>query len=250
MKKHILVRIDDVCPTMDYSKFMERIDYFRTLGIKPLLGVIPACKDKDLQYGQVQKFWEMISDFAEKGYPIAMHGYNHVYTTRKRGLVCFRKMSEFSGLSYEQQLKMLQEGKQILESNGIHTQWFMAPGHSYDNNTVRALYKAGFRYISDGKSSRPYYLHGVKCIPATSTWQSPFCGKIVTLCLHPNTDSERSFNKVKAFLQKNRQRISSFNDAEQWKHTSYIFGRVDEIVRMVSEKIVLSVYTKIKGLVK
>lgn len=250
MKKHILIRIDDVCPTMDYSKFMERIDYFRTLGIKPLLGVVPDCEDDTLQYGEIENFWEMIRGFAKEGYPIAMHGYKHVYTTQKRGLVCFRKMSEFSGLSYERQLEMLQEGKCILEDNGIHTQWFMAPGHSYDKNTVRALYEAGFRYVSDGRSSRPYRLYGIKFIPASSIWKSPFCGKVVTLCLHPNTDTERSFQKVKTFTQKNKSQISSFSEAEQWKHTAYAVGRIDEIVRMLSEKATLFVYTKLKGLLK
>lgn len=246
MKKRILIRIDDVCPTMDYDKFMERIRFFRELEIKPLLGVIPDCEDESLRYGEIHDFWEMIRGFAEEGYPIAMHGYKHVYTTHKRGLVCFRKLSEFSGLPYETQLEMLQSGRRILEEKGIHTQWFMAPGHSYDRQTVRALYEAGFRYVSDGRSSMPYYLKGIKFIPATSIWMSPFCGKIVTLCLHPNTDTERSYQKVKTFIQQNRSLVYSFSDAEQWSARPYVLCRMDELCRFSSEKIALFGYEKLK----
>lgn len=243
-----MIRIDDVCPTMDYSKFRERIDFLAKLGIKPLLGVIPDCADESLQYGEVKDFWKMLRDLAEEGYPIAMHGYRHVYTTKKRGLVCFRKMSEFSGLPYETQLRMLQDGKKLLEEKGLHTQWFMAPGHSYDRHTVRALSAAGFRYVSDGRSSSPYHLDGVKFIPASSIWQSPFCGQIVTICLHPNTDRERSYLKVQAFLQQNISCVSSFAEAGQWQTKSYALCRIDELVRMVSEKIALRTYEILKKL--
>lgn len=246
MRKRILVRIDDVCPTMNYSKFLERISFFRELGIKPLLGVIPDCEDPDMQYGEVENFWEIIRSLAEDGYPIAMHGYKHVYTTNKRGLVCFRKMSEFSGLSYDIQCAMLQHGKQILAMHGIHTEWFMAPGHSYDRQTVRALNATGFRYVSDGRSSMPYKLHGVHFIPATSIWKSPLNGNIITLCLHPNSDSENSYRKVQTFIREKRTNVSSFLEAEKWKTMPYLCCRLDEIVRMVSEKIMLFVYTGLK----
>lgn len=247
VKKRILIRIDDVCPTMDYAKFMERICFFQKLGIKPLLGVIPDCEDNDLQYGEINNFWEMIRGFAEAGYPIAMHGYKHLYTTQKRGLVCFRKLSEFAGLPYDEQLAMLQNGKRVLEENGIHTEWFMAPGHSYDKQTVRALYSTGFRYVSDGRSSLPYHLYGMTFVPASSIWQSPFNGNVVTLCLHPNTDSERNYQKVQTFVQQNATQISSFSEAEQWKQMPYIVCRVDEILRMVTEKISLHIYNKVKN---
>lgn len=246
MKKRILIRIDDVCPTMDYSKFMERILFFKKLGIKPLLGVIPDCEDQSLRYGEIHDFWNMIREFAEDGYPIAMHGYKHVYITKRRGLVCFRKLSEFSGLTYETQVEMLQHGKLILEEKGIHTQWFMAPGHSYDRQTVRALSAAGFQYASDGRSSTPYFLDGIKFVPATSIWMSPFCGKTVTLCLHPSTDSERSYQKVKKFVEKNTASISSFTEAEQWETRPYLISRIDELFRLFSEKAALYCYDKLK----
>ena len=213
-----------------------------------MLGVIPDCEDKTLQYGENANFWEMIRDFAEEGYPIAMHGYRHVYTTQKRGLVCFRKLSEFSGLPYDLQLSMLQEGKHILEQHGIYTEWFMAPGHSYDKQTVRALYAAGFRFVSDGRSSVPYTLHGVHFVPATSIWKSPFNGRVITLCLHPNTDSEQSYRKVQCFIKEKISSVSSFAEAEQWKSMPYLFCRVDEIVRMVLEKIALYIYTRAKNI--
>ena len=248
MIKQILVRIDDVCPTMDYEKFMDRIVFFREAGIKPMLGVIPNCEDESLKYGEISNFWDMIRKFADAGYPIAMHGYKHIYTTQRRGLVCFRKLSEFSGLSYETQLIMLQQGKRILEEHGIYTNWFMAPGHSYDKQTVRALRDAGFRYVSDGRSSRPYMLYGVRFVPATSIWKSPFNGKIITLCLHPNTDSARSVGDVQRFIRENKMNISSFAESEQWDAKPYWYCRIDELVRILIEKFSLYIYTVIKAI--
>lgn len=248
VKKRILIRIDDVCPTMDGSAFWERINFFKELGIKPLLGVIPACEDETLQYGNVDHFWEMIRDLADEGYPIAMHGCRHVYTMGKRGLVCLRKQSEFVGLPYETQVQMLQAGKRMLEEKGINTRWFMAPGHSYDRQTVRALAAAGFQYVSDGRSSSPYCLHGIKFIPAASIWQSPFCGKVVTVCMHPSTDSQRSYRKVQKFVRENRSQVGAFSEAEQWSALPYALCRIDELVRLLSEKAAVYTYDKIKEL--
>lgn len=246
MKKIYLVRIDDVCPTMNYEKFMERIHFFEGFGIKPLLGVIPDCKDEELKFGKTEDFWGMIRGFSDAGYPIAMHGYNHVYITKNKGLVCNRKLSEFSGLSFDEQLSMLKKGKAILEENGVHTDWFMAPGHSYDYQTVKALYESGFRYVTDGRSSLPYVMHGVTFIPASSIWESPFNGEFVTICLHPNTDSERKYQKVKDFIERNRSYISSFSEVEQWRKRKYCFCRIDEILRMYAEKTALFLYNAIK----
>lgn len=242
MTKRILVRIDDVCPTMDYNRFWDRINYLRRHGIKPLLGVIPDCKDPSLQYGEVEDFWNMIQDLEKDGYTIAMHGFTHVYTTKKRGLVCFRRLSEFSGLSYEQQVDMLLRGKKILEEHGIHAKWFMAPGHSYDRNTIRALKVTGFQFVSDGRSGVPYSLNQVLFVPASSMWRSPFNGNVVTVCLHPNTDTDKSFNRLQSYIERNLENIASFAEAEGWEKWPYFICRADELLRMCTEKIAFSLY--------
>lgn len=165
--KRILLRIDDVCPTMDFHQFQIAMELMDKYNVKPLLGVIPDCKDIDLQIEPERTdFWDFIKGLQQKGYTLAMHGCNHVFDNHARGLVVKRWDSEFAGHSYETQLEKIRRGKEILESHGIHTDVFFAPGHSYDENTLKALSACGFKYMSDGLSPKPYKLNGIICIPA------------------------------------------------------------------------------------
>lgn len=167
--KKILVRFDDICPTMNFHQFQIAMEQMDKNGVKPLIGVIPDCQDPDLQIEEPHvDFWEFVKELQAKGYTVAMHGSVHVFDNHARGTIVNRWDSEFAGHPYEIQLQKIRKGKEILESHGIHTDIFFAPGHSYDNNTLKALYACGFKYISDGKSAKPYTSYGVTCIPCRS----------------------------------------------------------------------------------
>lgn len=167
--KRILLRIDDICPTMDFCRFNEAMELMDKYGVKPLLGVIPDSKDPDLQIEPAHTdFWDFVKTLQDKGYTIAMHGYIHVFDNHARGIVVQRWDSEFAGHPYEVQLEKIRKGKEIFESHDIHTDVFFAPGHSYDENTLKALAACGFKYMSDGLSNKPYSWHGITCIPARS----------------------------------------------------------------------------------
>ena len=43
--RKILIRFDDICPTMNFEEFDKAIDLMDELDIKPLIGVIPKCED-------------------------------------------------------------------------------------------------------------------------------------------------------------------------------------------------------------
>lgn len=167
--KRILLRIDDICPTMNFHQFQIAMGMMDRYNVKPLLGVVPDCQDPDLQIEPVHAdFWDFVKALQDKGYTIAMHGYIHRFDNHARGIVVQRWDSEFAGHPYEVQLEKIRKGKEVLESHGIHTDIFFAPGHSYDENTLRALAACGFKYMSDGLSSKPYSWHGITCIPARS----------------------------------------------------------------------------------
>lgn len=167
--KRILLRIDDICPTMDFHQFQIAMELMDKYNVKPLLGVVPDCQDTDLQIEPAHSdFWEFVKGLQDKGYTIAMHGYIHVFDNHARGIVVKRWDSEFAGHPYEVQLEKIRKGKEILESHGIHTDIFFAPGHSYDENTLKALAVCGFKYMSDGLSYKPYRWHGITCVPARS----------------------------------------------------------------------------------
>ncbi|MBQ7666201.1 MAG: DUF2334 domain-containing protein [Synergistaceae bacterium] len=164
---HILLRFDDICPTMDYKQWNRAAEILEKYDIKPLLGVIPDCKDPVQFIDEYHSdFWDYMKELQNKGYALAMHGCNHVYDTQTRGIINGGYVSEFAGHSYEVQLEKIQRGKRILHDHGIDTDIFFAPAHSYDMNTLKALHECGFRYMSDGMTSKPVIREGVICLPS------------------------------------------------------------------------------------
>lgn len=160
-------RIDDVVPGMDWERFWNVIHMLERYNVKPLLGVVPDNKDSSIEPCEpICDFWDVIRKFQEDGYPIAMHGYEHLYVTKEAGLFPINKDSEFAGLSYEEQYKKIKVGKEILKEHGICTDIFMAPSHSFDENTLKALAENGFQYITDGFAKQVIeYPFGICGIP-------------------------------------------------------------------------------------
>lgn len=126
MTRKILVRFDDICPTMDFANFNEAVNLMDKYGIKPLIGVIPECKDKDLEIEPAHAdFWDYVKSLQAKGYTVAMHGVNHVFCSQHRGIVTKRIGSEFAGLPLDVQVEMIRKGKEILNAHGIYTESFL-----------------------------------------------------------------------------------------------------------------------------
>lgn len=168
-KNKILIRFDDICPSMNWEQWGKAKDLLDSHGVKALLGVIPDNHDPDLKIEEPKEdFWKYIKSLKDQGFSIAMHGYQHVFDIRASGLSTSKKHSEFAGHSFEEQNRRILEGKRILAEHGIDTDIFFAPAHSYDDNTLKALARNGFRYISDGKSCKPYKRHGITCFPERS----------------------------------------------------------------------------------
>lgn len=218
MSRSILVRFDDICPTMDWSQWKRAVEILDRHNIKPLLGVIPNCQDSDLMIDEPQKgFWGYIKELQAKGYTIAMHGYIHVYDTKVHGLVNETNHSEFAGHSYEEQYEKIRKGKEILNENGIFTEIFFAPAHSYDETTLRALAANGFKYVSDGKSCRPFMREGVLCIPCRSSGM-PHIGKhgYYTAVFHAHEwtrpDKAEGYDQLKELCETYSAEIVSFED--------------------------------------
>lgn len=237
--------MDDICETMDYDKFESCYTLLQKHGVKPLLAVVPFPKDEKLVRGEVPDFWNKLKEWQSEGCEIAVHGYEHLYTSSKLGLVCKRPLSEFSGIPYEDQLGMLSKGKKELECHGIYTDWFCAPGHSYDRNTLRALKNCGYKYMSDGLSIHPYILEGIKCIPADSSYRLHRLGAL-TICMHSNEETEADLEKLDVFLTKNQPRIISFSEAVEMDTKPYYLCRIEEYTALFMRNISLKVLQKLR----
>ena len=242
----IIVRMDDICPQMNIMKFERYFSMLKDLGIKPLLGVIPCCKDISFIAESDPYFWKKMKDLRDAGCTIAMHGVHHVYTSANKGLVCNRPMSEFAGLSLESQIKLLSFGKRVMGENGLDTNIFMPPGHSYDINTLKAMKECGFRFLSDGRSFHPYEKEGIRCIPTSTGYRLHFKRGMLTVCIHSDAEEERSFLLTKRFLEKNRDRIISFQAAMNSVIYPYWFCRAEEKVNLIVDSALLYIIEKVR----
>lgn len=236
-KKKILLRFDDICPTMNWEQWGKAKALLDENGVQALLGVIPDCKDPDLMIDEPREdFWEFIRELQNNGYTIAMHGLNHVFDSCTRGLVNKTAKSEFAGHSYDVQFQKIKKGKEILSRYGINTDVFFAPAHSYDENTLRALAANGFKYISDGKGYKPYFWHDIKCIPARSGGVPALRGNLryytAIFHVHEWVREEKKKNKEwfeKIFLNKDA-RIVSFDQLRDWRAGAFYMIKLDEIL--------------------
>lgn len=234
-KRKILLRFDDICPTMNWEQWDKAKRMMDKAGVTALLGVVPDCTDPDLMIDAPRAdFWEYIKELQNQGYTFAMHGYHHQFEIKADGLVTKNKISEFAGLPYEKQLEKIQKGKGFLISYGIVTDVFFAPAHSYDDNTLRALAACGFKYVSDGLSSKPYMRQGVKLLPCRSGGIPRMEKKsgFITAVMHAHEwlreEKQGEFLRFEGLLSDHRDEIVSFDEFCHWKSGNALVQRMVE----------------------
>ncbi|MHA3793423.1 DUF2334 domain-containing protein [Sphingomonas sp. YL-JM2C] len=217
MKARYLFRLDDICPTMDWARFNAVADIFMRFEVQPLLGVIPDNKDASLKRDPADpRFWDKMRHFhSARGWTISQHGYQHQYVTQDAGILGINKNSEFAGLPRDIQFEKIAKGKIILTKEGLATDIFMPPSHSFDQNTIDALMDSEFRFVTDGYSILPYERKGIKFIPCQISRLIPIPIGLVTFCLHTNTIEADFPEKLNHFLTNNRNRTINFTEAAE-----------------------------------
>lgn len=240
-----LIRLDDACSTMDREKWGRMEKLLGKYGIKPMVGVIPDNKDeKQLLDSPDPDFWKKVKYWQEKGWEIALHGYNHYYVSDKGqcGLNPIWKRSEFAGLSLTEQKEKIRKGVSIMRVHGFNPKYFFAPSHTFDGNTVIALLEeSDIRIISDTIGRYPYKKENFWFVPQITGHciKMPFAG-IYTFCFHPNTMSDAAFQKLEAFIKQYRQQFIAFPDINLEK-----FGKKTVTDRLLSW--MFFTYRKIRG---
>ncbi|MDE6972988.1 MAG: DUF2334 domain-containing protein [Lachnospiraceae bacterium] len=203
----IAVRLDDITPDMDWEGFLRFKALLDRYQVKPLIGVIPQNRDENVKgsgNGRPGDFWAYIRKLQEEGWVVAMHGYEHVYTTQRGGLFPLNHFSEFAGLPYEKQRQMLEDGKKLLEDKGVFTDLFMAPAHSYDRNTLKALKDTGFKGITDGFGDFPYVYRGLTFYPISFRFSATLKKKkgYSTMVVHTGTNTEKEMEQYEGYFQR------------------------------------------------
>ncbi len=218
----IAVRLDDITPDMDWERFLRFKALLDKYQVKPLIGVVPDNRDENLKGtkdGAPQNFWSYIKELQKDGWTVAMHGYRHIYSTGKGGIFPLNNFSEFAGLPYEEQERMLVEGKSILADRGIETDIFMAPAHSYDNNTLKALKTAGFRSLTDGFGKQPYTWRGITFYPISFRLSSTMKQKegYSTMVVHTGTIKDDEWETYQNYFCRSDIEWIHYNEYMQQK---------------------------------
>ena len=227
MSKYI-IRLDDACEKMDVENWDRMEKLLDKYKVKPLVGVIPHCEDPMMdKYEFDAEFWKKVEIWKNKGWTIAMHGYNHVYGTPCGGMNPVNKRSEFAGLSYEEQAEKIERGWEILIDYGFHPEVFFAPSHTFDENTLKALKnKTTIRVISDTIASDVYKKDDFWFIPQQSGSVRKLPLKTVTFCYHPNTMTDKSFEILEAFLDSYQNRFTEYTELNMKKRKISLCDRL------------------------
>ena len=188
MKAQYLLRFDDVCPTMNWRVWDAVEAVLCDRQIEPMLAVVPDNRDEKLQVSPPDEhFWDRVRNWQSRGWKIAMHGWQHRLETKNGGIIGLNEVSEFAGFPESEQEAKLRAGLEVLRSEGITSDLWIAPAHSFDYVTLKLLSQLGFRYISDGFSPLPHVDEfGITWIPQQlwSFRRRPF--GVWTICLHIN----------------------------------------------------------------
>lgn len=242
--KKCLVRFDDVCPTMDMEQFNRAVELMDKYNIQPLIGIIPANEDPEQILAKEDlEFWNKILHFQSKGWTVALHGYTHVYDQENpKTIVCGRKHSEFAGNTYKNQFEKIRKGKEILNCNGINTNVFFAPAHTYDKNTLRALKDNGFKYINDGMAAKPYVQEGIVCIPVRSFGIPDNEKNNINVAVNHSSEWRREnkandYYRLEEFCERNKGSFVSFEELKDGKTGVFVVQKTIEKIYILKRNI-------------
>lgn len=210
--QRLLIRLDDITPDMDWDNFERLVALFEQYHIHPIIGIVPDNRDETLHMQKPRAdFWERMCALKEQGWVIAQHGFTHVYVNERSGLLKANPFSEFAGLSFKEQYEKLKQGQEILKKQGIHATMFMAPGHTFDRRTLRALKALGFVSVTDGYCSEPYRRGGLLFLPCTLS-EPRLPKRFDTLCLHSNGMGQEQFDMLAEFIGRHREAIGNADE--------------------------------------
>ncbi len=216
MNNKYLIRLDDACPTMDGAKWQRMFDILDRYGVRPMVGIIPHNEDPKQEIDVPDKeFWDKAMQWQQKGYAIALHGYNHCYISDKglEGLNPLWERSEFAGVPLDVQKQKILDGFEILSSHGVKPKYFFAPSHTFDENTLVALKECtDIRIISDTIATKPYRRGDFVFLPQLGGHCTEMRLKGVwTFCLHPSTMTDANFETTERFLKEHKEEIVGFD---------------------------------------
>lgn len=207
-----LLRFDDICASMDWGVWNRIEAILEQAKVNPVLAVVPDNRDAKLAVDPPNPdFWRRVRDWQARGWTIGMHGYRHEYVSRDPGILGLNPFSEFAGLPRGEQLAKLESSMGIFKAEGIKPSVWVAPAHSFDADTVKALKRIGIKAVSDGYALWPYKdAEGMFWLPQQLWRFRRMPVGVWTVCFHINGWSQIKINSFEKALTAFRGRIADF----------------------------------------
>lgn len=203
-----IVRFDDICQEMNWGIWDEIEKILDNYQIKPIVAVVPSNADPFLKINKPKSdFWKRVKIWQEKGWAIGLHGFTHVYETRNPGIVGLNRRSEFAGLPLGVQQNKIDSAVKIFKENNINIDVWVAPAHSFDDNTILALNARGINVVSDGYFRRAVNINGTIWVPQQLWRFKPKNSGLWTVCYHHNSWSDSDIKKFESDIKLFRDQI-------------------------------------------
>lgn len=198
-----LLRFDDLCPTMDRSRWKRYLRLIERFNLCPILAVVPENRDPELECESPDAgFWEGMRSLEAAGATIGLHGYKHLCETRGRSLIPLHNQTEFAGVDERTQREWIRSGIATLQKQGLSPRIWVAPRHGFDLATLRGLCAEGIQTVSDGFAKAPFRAHGTKWIPQQLWEPVEKESGLWTICLHPNSTTDAQVRRLESFLER------------------------------------------------
>ncbi len=230
MSARFIIRFDDLCPTMNWVVWDQIETILARYNVSPILAVVPENRDPYLMVAEPNpNFWNRVRDWQSKGWTIGLHGWQHCYTTFDAGLIGIKAHSEFAGLPLEVQEEKIRNGLNVFEAQNVRADIWVAPGHSFDQNTLLALKKNDIHVVSDGYFLKPVNRYGMIWLPQ-QLWRfrnKPF--GIWTVCYHHNAWGQQELAEFEKDIRSFQTRIIStsagITDSHSYAWTDRLLSR-------------------------
>jgi predicted deacetylase len=145
----VCFRFDDPSAISDHSLEQEILDVFAEQGASVCVAAIPFARGADGETVPLspRNATHLVDAARASLVEIAQHGHSHV----QRGVDAKGRRSEFAGVPYEEQVRLIAEGaRQLSATFNVDVAGFVPPWNTYDHETVRALTEAAFAFLSAG----------------------------------------------------------------------------------------------------
>ena len=208
-----LLRFDDFCPTMSFTRWNRFFMIIREFGIRPILSVVPDNLCPDLMHSPADpEFWTRMRQLEQWGATIAMQGFRNVCGSRGKSLIGAERKTEFAGVDEQQQRDWIHTGLGILRGNGLTPRIFVAPHRGFDEATLRALCAEGLLFLSDGFGRAPYSRGGITWIPQQMRIPEHRSSGLWTICIHTNSAPNTVVGVLGEFLRRYAGQFTSFQN--------------------------------------